>query len=128
MSQKVLIAMSQPGDRCSTGSLFDRFGFLVVQAVSGYEAVDIYTLDPTFDVVLVDLSMEGLDGISVARLIRRFQKGKRPFVVGFGDSVEIARKAESFGVDLVCFREGGKPVDNVISFAVKAALRDQDDE
>jgi two-component system, sensor histidine kinase and response regulator len=57
-----------------------RLGHVVTTAESGVEALDILS-KRTFDVVLLDVQMPGLDGLEVARRFRSMARGTRTPVV-----------------------------------------------
>lgn len=67
--QRVLVVDDEPAIlRALTGALTGR-GYPVRQAVTGQQAIDIVGSDPP-DVILLDLGLPDIDGVSVCRQIR----------------------------------------------------------
>lgn len=50
-----------------------RVGFLCVKAISGFEAIEIVKKDNQFDVVLLDLEMPELDGLTTMKLLKKIK-------------------------------------------------------
>lgn len=50
--------------------LLTRMGFLCVNAMSGFEAIEIIKRDNEFDIVLLDLEMPELDGVTTLKLLK----------------------------------------------------------
>ncbi len=50
--------------------LLTRMGFFCVNAMSGFEAIEIIKLDNQFDIVLLDLEMPELDGMTTMKLLK----------------------------------------------------------
>ncbi|GEM_PF-932244 len=50
--------------------LLTRMGFLCVNAMSGFEAIEIIKRDNEFDIVLMDLEMPELDGMTTMKLLK----------------------------------------------------------
>jgi DNA-binding NtrC family response regulator len=76
-------------------------GYLVQGASNGKEALRMIATDPSFDVVLLDLSMPGMGGMEV--LAALMKQRARPQVIvlsGIADS-EIARSAVKMGFDFI---------------------------
>ena len=67
---KVLIIDDEPMVRRSLRRLLERDGALVREAPDGQQGLDALESDSVCDVVLVDLSMPGLAGPEVVRLLR----------------------------------------------------------
>jgi two-component system sensor histidine kinase/response regulator len=82
-SLRVLVVDDSPTSRFLMTRMLDRRGHSTEFACDGAEAVDVYERD-TFDVVLMDIMMPGVDGLEAARLIRAKDAGssQRPLIVG----------------------------------------------
>jgi len=65
----ILIAEDHPDSREALGALLEAFGFEVLLAVNGLEAVDIAHRDHP-DLILMDVMMPALDGLEATRQIR----------------------------------------------------------
>ncbi|MBI3132381.1 MAG: response regulator [Acidobacteria bacterium] len=68
---RVLLADDEVDVRQSTADLLRRFGFEVVEARDGAEAMSLFAAGPPFQLVLTDLTMPQMDGLELARLLRR---------------------------------------------------------
>ncbi len=66
---KVLLVEDEQLVRVFIVEYFKKQGALVVEAQDGYEA--IMKLDDSFDIVLLDIMMPGIDGYEVCKLIRQ---------------------------------------------------------
>ena len=88
--------------------LFEMDGAIVNTARSGAEALRIVSLEH-FDVILSDISMPGMDGFELLRMLREMPKAKDTPVLaltGFGRAEDVARaEAEGF------FSHVTKPID-----------------
>jgi CheY-like chemotaxis protein len=67
---KVLIVDDQQINRKLPMVMLSSSGFVCVEASSGAQALEILSADPTFSHVLLDVSMPGMSGIEVCRLLR----------------------------------------------------------
>jgi CheY-like chemotaxis protein len=66
----ILIAEDHLDSRDAMRTLFEAFGFRVVEAVNGREAVDL-ALQRKPDLILMDIMMPELDGFEATRELRR---------------------------------------------------------
>lgn len=67
----ILLAEDHPDSREALCALLEAFGFQVVSAVNGAEAVELARQDPP-DLVLMDIMMPELDGFEATRKLRDF--------------------------------------------------------
>jgi CheY-like chemotaxis protein len=70
MSKKVLIVEDSDDSRHFMKILLELSGYEVIEAINGQEAVDAVKRDLP-DLVLMDMSMPVMDGISATRIIRK---------------------------------------------------------
>jgi two-component system, cell cycle response regulator DivK len=70
MSKKVLIAEDYDDTRAMMRYLLQHFGYEVLEAADGQEAVDkAKTAEP--DLILMDISMPVMDGLTATQIIRK---------------------------------------------------------
>lgn len=64
----------------------------IVEASNGIEAIEIYKKN-NFDIALVDINLPGLDGISVIKELKRFNKSTNFIIVSAIDTFQYVREA-----------------------------------
>jgi len=62
---KILIVDDEAAERITLGEALRLEGFTVTLAASGEEAVTLFTSDRSFDALILDLRLPGMDGIAV---------------------------------------------------------------
>ena len=72
---RVLVADDEPHIRRVLATLLDRAGYLVDEASSGTEALQLWHSGAHYDAVLLDLMMPGATGIEVLETIRSGEHG-----------------------------------------------------
>ena len=104
--------------RLSTAALLRQDGHEVSEAADGQRAVELLEVD-TFDLILLDLKMPGLDGVSVVEVLRKWGHDTPILMIsGFG-TVDTAVDALHTGADDFLT----KPVEpDVLSARVDALL------
>jgi PAS domain S-box-containing protein len=91
-SGTVLIVDDEPAVRATAAQMVAHFGFTVKQAESGQQAVDfLRERGACFDLVLLDLTMPGMDGFATFTALRQLQPGQR-IVVFSGYSAQDAQR------------------------------------
>ncbi len=66
----VLVVDDDPGIRETMADILSEMDFKVTTASDGYQAIDIIK-DGSFDAVVMDIKMPGIDGIETLRRIKR---------------------------------------------------------
>jgi DNA-binding NtrC family response regulator len=95
---RILVVDDDPTFRMTTAALLEADGYSVDTAADGQEAVDRLKGRP-FDLLLVDLRMPGIDGISLVEALRLWGHGVPILMIsGFG-TVDSAVRALQTGVD-----------------------------
>ncbi|MBS0470009.1 MAG: response regulator [Proteobacteria bacterium] len=93
---KILLAEDNPINALLTRELLRRRGHTVIEVTSGDAAVKA-TLDDSFDMILTDIHMPGMDGIEATQAIRANEtlKGRQrtPIVALTADALETGKRA-----------------------------------
>jgi CheY-like chemotaxis protein len=100
MKSKVLVVEDYEDTREFMKFLLQDYGFDVAEATNGYEALESVKRQVP-DLILMDISMPGMDGLTAARKIREQSGGSRkPAIIAITAYGEAAqRKALEAGCD-----------------------------
>jgi DNA-binding NtrC family response regulator len=121
-ARKILIVDDELSVRQSLREWFLEDGFAVTTAEDGAAALQLMD-DGPYDIVLLDLKMPGMDGITVQKRIRELDKGACVIILTAFASVETAVEALKLGA----FDYVTKPVDpDELSNLVRNALRQRE--
>lgn len=107
MKSKVLVVEDYEDTREFMKFLLQDYGFDVSEATNGYEAVEAVNKQVP-DLILMDISMPGMDGLTAARKIRERISARRTPIIAitaYGDAAK--RKALEAGCDASL----SKPID-----------------
>ena len=87
----VLLVDDDSAVRATTADVLGGLGYTVSQASSGREALDLLDAGSTIDVLLTDVVMPGMSGITLARRVReRWPQLPIVFISGYAEPEEIA--------------------------------------
>ncbi len=75
---KLLLVDDNSVNRKVASEILQRAGCIVIQADSGKKAIETYSNDPSFDMILMDIQMPELDGIETTAILREKFKTKLP--------------------------------------------------
>jgi len=92
LGKRVLIVDDEPRQRDSLREMITLYGYEVVTAGSGNEALDTLT-KVSFDLLLLDLNMPGLSGLDVIDFVTRNEVNCKVVVVSGDASFESAKAA-----------------------------------
>lgn len=67
--QRILVVDDDPAIRSLLSTFLEQLGYLVETVESGEAALELFNAE-TFDVILVDLQLQGMTGLEVASVIR----------------------------------------------------------
>jgi CheY-like chemotaxis protein len=90
MPKKVLIVEDYADVRAIMKFLVRRYGYEVIEAADGYEAL-LKTKELSPDLILMDLAMPLMDGVTATKLIRRLESTKDVPIIAlsaYGDSLQ----------------------------------------
>ncbi len=107
MKKKILVVEDTEDTRQFMKFLLEINGYFVLEAVNGKEAVEMVNKQSP-DLILMDISMPEMDGLTATRIIRKIQdKNKLPIVAVTAHGQSLYKKAIEAGCnDLIC-----KPID-----------------
>ena len=91
-SPRILIVDDEPNIRQGLAEALAGQGYEIEQAASGESALERLSLTP-FDLVLVDLVMEGMDGIDLLKEVKRQWPETEVVIITAHGTVETAVKA-----------------------------------
>jgi CheY-like chemotaxis protein len=90
MARKILVVDDEESVRQGISLMIECMGFQVQAAPCGEKAVNIFK-EETFDLVLSDFHMPGMDGVALARAIKEISP-RTPVILVTGDHKEITGK------------------------------------
>ncbi len=100
---RVLLAEDDPVSQHVVTVLLDRLGYQRDLVTDGHEALIILTRR-SYDIILLDLSMPSLDGITVAQQIRaRESGGPRPYIIAISTSNDGKSRARCVAAGMDAF-------------------------
>lgn len=77
-------------------SFFETRGFAVFSALSGKEALEIFTRERP-DIVLIDVKMEGMDGVALLKEIKKIDKNAETIMVSAIEDLDVIEEAKRQG-------------------------------
>ncbi len=89
--KRILVVDDDPTNRLVVRVLMERRGYHVAEADGGQQSLDMIAEEP-FDLVLMDLSMPGMDGLETTKLIRQAQEPGRELPI-FALSAHTSRQS-----------------------------------
>ncbi|HEY6262188.1 MAG TPA: response regulator [Nitrospiraceae bacterium] len=94
---KILVIDDEPGIRNLLDTLLRRKGYDVVLAESGQKGLDLFRRERP-DVIVLDLKMPGMDGLSVLQQVRSLDSKKPVIVLTGAGTAETEQKVRALGV------------------------------
>ena len=107
MKSKVLVVEDYEDTREFMKFLLQDYGFDVAEAANGYEAIEAVSKYVP-DLILMDISMPGMDGLTAARKIRENSGSRVPPIIAITAYGEAARRK---AIEAGCDASLSKPID-----------------
>lgn len=107
MKSKVLVVEDYDDTREFMKFLLQDYGFDVSEAANGYEAIEAVNRQVP-DLILMDISMPGMDGLTAARKIREQKNASRTPIIAITAYGESARRK---ALEAGCDASLSKPID-----------------
>jgi len=101
--RRILVADDNRTIRNAVSTFLGFMGFEVALAGNGIEALAAF-LESSFDLVLTDLQMPAMDGLSLARHIKERSPSTPVILITGSDRETVRRKVERAPVDSVIFK------------------------
>lgn len=95
--KKVLIVDDQNGIRILLAEVLKLDGYMTLTAASGLEALQLIE-QHTFDLVILDVKMPGMDGIEILARIRKAGLSVPAIMMTAYDELQIIDEAKSYGI------------------------------
>ena len=102
----ILVVDDDSDVRVSFRRALEELGYLVTETWSGREALRAFT-DRFFDLMILDLSMPGMDGFEVLREARKELPDLKVLVVSSFMGGSLLRASEQLGADMALYKDGG---------------------
>ena len=94
---KILVIDDEQGIRDLLDTLLHRKGYDVVLAASGQKGLELFHREQP-DVIVLDLKMPGMDGLTVLQQIRSFDPKKPVIILTGAGTPETEQKVRALGV------------------------------
>ena len=94
---KILVIDDEPGIRDLLDTLLSRKGYDVVLADSGQKGLEIFRRAGA-DVIVLDLKMPGMDGVTVVRAVRSLNPTQPIVILTGAGSTETEQQVRALGV------------------------------
>lgn len=98
---RILAVDDEPDIRQLLRILLENRGYQVTEASSGEEALRSLRTDPSYDLILMDIMMPGLDGVEACRAIRSFSTAPVLFLTAKTQLGDKASAYDSGGDDFL---------------------------
>ena len=103
---RILVVDDEESIRCVFSDMISLMGFEVAVSGSGDDALGQF-LKSSFDLVLTDLNMPGIDGWTLARHMKEISPGTRVVLVTGEEREMTLKKMEDSSVDFALFKPVG---------------------
>ena len=107
MKSKILVVEDYEDTREFMKFLLQDYGFDVFEATNGYEAIEAVNRQAP-DLILMDISMPGMDGLTAARKIREHKGSRTTPIIAITAYGEAARRK---ALEAGCDASLSKPID-----------------
>ena len=108
--KNILLVEDSNTTRQAIKSALCKEGFSVIEAMDGIEAMK-FIAEQNLDLIILDLSMKGMDGLTVLSVLKTNPKWKElPVIVCSGhDAQDVKEKVMNAGADEFFSKRGGSP-------------------
>ena len=93
---KILVIDDEPGIRDLLDTLLRRKGYDVVLAENGQKGLDLFRRERP-DVIVLDLKMPGMDGLTVLQQVRSLDPKKPVIILTGAGTTEMEQKVRALG-------------------------------
>ena len=107
MKSKVLVVEDYEDTREFMKFILQDYGFDVAEASNGYEAIEAVNRQVP-DLILMDISMPGMDGLTAARKIREQKSSRKTPIIAITAYGEAAQRK---AIEAGCDASLSKPID-----------------
>lgn len=108
-------------------TIFTSLGYEFSTAWDGKEGIELFNSTQNFDIVITDITMPGMNGNEVARLIRSSNKGDVPIIAMSGYDDQADNELFTFSLEKPFDVQAFKGVIKSIEWEQKAAQGSQPD-
>ncbi len=117
---KILIADNMKDSQLAIKRIIDKNGLDFEICDNGKDALELIRKTMDFRIVILNLALPGIDGISLCREIRRLNQARYIYIIVMSDQKQDINQAMEAGADDFITR----PVeDNILNFRINTALR-----
>ncbi len=106
--ERILVVDDEPGQQASLRVSFRRLGYAVTTVSSGEQALSLFQAShqqdqpAPFDLVLTDMIMKGMNGLSLCKAIFDLYPGQKMMVTSGYSPADFKNEIKDLGIDWLC--------------------------